>query len=161
MPILFGYGSLLDEEFTKTYTKLSYATLIPTRDVPLRRAFNVHCVWKKAGKNKGVKYCAVGLEVVPFCQARAVHGVLIEVTDAILQDLIVREAEYRQLVLPLSAFLTLEPVLQDGSVTVFIPKVSQYPTEEYPLNKDYIDICIRGFAKCSAEWADTFLEMTA
>jgi hypothetical protein len=149
MPYVFGYGSLLNEQ----HHAISYATLIPSPDFPVRRAFNTHV-------EAPIKHTAVGLEYVPYALAGHVNGLIIEVSAAGLQEIIGREVGYTQVRLGVSYFTGI-PAAIDSDIIIFVPQVPAYPTEEYPLNKDYVDSCIEGFSRCSRQSALDFLRSTS
>jgi len=164
MPYVLGYGSLLNN----SYQAVSYATLIPNCNFPVRRAFNAHCEY--AFPNSGTltptptptptKYAALGLEYVPYTLASRINGVVIEVTDEEFGKIIKRERGYRQVRLDASYFTGLpSSVLAD--ISVFIPETPEHPTEEYALNRNYIDICIEGFMRCNRQYAIDFLQTTS
>jgi hypothetical protein len=151
MPYVFGYGSLLND----SYTAISYATLIPTYDFPVRRAFNAH-----RGVGETVQYTAVGLEYVPYALASRINGLIIEVTASELNVIVEREKGYRQMRLDASCFTGL-PSAINTDIIVFMPEIPAYPTEAYPLKKDYIDTCIDGFLLCNRQYALEFLQSTS
>ena len=158
MPYVFGYGSLLNN----SYQAVSYATLIPSPDFPVRRAFNAHCEYAFSDSVTQIptKYAALGLEYVPYTLASRINGVVIEVTDEEFGKIIKRERGYRQVRLDASYFTGLpSSVLED--ISVFMPEVPEYPSEAYPLNKNYIDICIEGFMRCNRQYAIDFLQTTS
>jgi len=154
MPFVFGYGSLLN----CSYRAVSYATLIPNPDFPVRRAFNAHREF--VFSESSTKYTALGLEYVPLGLATFVNGLVIEVTAEQLSHLIEREAGYRQIRLDACCFTGL-PTGIESDIIVFIPETPEYPTEEYPLSKDYIDICLEGFCRCNLQYAVDFLRLTS
>ena len=139
--------------------KLSYATLVSTTDFSVRRAFNIHCIWMHPDRG-ALKYTAVGLEYVPFAEARPVNGVLVEITDTKMEEIIKREKGYNYVTLPILYFVCQTPICSEELVSVFIPEGPQYPTEEYPVRQEYVDICISGFSKCSDAYATLFIETT-
>jgi len=144
MPTVFIYDSLLNA----SYNAISCATLIPNRDFPVRRAFN-------AQTNK---YTVLGLEYVPFGLAAFVNGLIIEVADSEFAALL--GESYRQVRLDVSYFTGI-PTAIDSDIIVFVPLAPAYPTEEYPLNKDYIDACIDGFSRYGKPYALEFLQSTS
>jgi hypothetical protein len=150
MPYVFGYGSLLND----SYTLISYATLIPNYDFPVRRAFNAHCALEDT------KYTALGLEYVPYALAQRINGLIIEVTAAEFYVIVEREKGYRQVRLNATCFTGLPSALKED-IIVFIPNIPEYPTEEYPLNKDYLDACIDGFSRYNRQYALEFLQSTS
>lgn len=151
----------MNDPFTDHYKKVSYAILVPTPDVSLRRSFNHHCIWTNSVTKKVIKHTALGLEYVPYAEARPVNGVLVEITDAKMEEIIKREKGYRRIYLPMSLFVCQSSVCNRmKSVTVFIPAVLHHPTKEYPVRQEYIDICIGGFSKCSQAYVDLFMATT-
>jgi hypothetical protein len=151
MPYVFGYGSLLND----SYTAISYATLIPNSDFPVRRAFNAHCVM---GGN--IQYAALGLEYVPYALATRINGLIIDVTAGQFNEIVEREKGYRQVRLDIACFTWLSAAIEED-IIVFVPEVPAYPTGEYPLNKVYIDACIEGFSRCNRQYALEFLQSTS
>ena len=147
---MFGYGSLLND----SYQAVSYATLVPTYDFPVRRAFNAHCAFEDT------KYTALGLEYVPYALASRINGLIIEVTAAELNAIVERERGYRQIWLGAACFTGLPSAIEED-IIVFMPEIPAYPTGEYPLNKDYIDKCIEGFLRCNRQYALEFLQSTS
>jgi len=154
MPYVFGYGSLLNESFRA----ISYVTLTPSHNFPVRRAFNAHC--ECISTNESFKYTALGLEYVPFALAGHINGVLIEVTSAEFEGIVKREAGYTQVRLSASYFTGI-PTAIDSEIIIFVPQIPAHPTEEYPLNKAYIDACVEGFIRCSLQYALDFLRSTS
>lgn len=150
MPYVFGYGSLLND----SYQAVSYATLVPTYDFPVRRAFNAHCV------RGDITYTALGLEYAPYALASRINGLIIEVSVVEFGEIVNREKGYRQVRLDASCFIGI-PTAIDSDIIVFVPEAPAYPTGEYPLNKDYIDTCIEGFSRCNRQYALEFLQSTS
>jgi hypothetical protein len=150
MPYVFAYGSLLNE----SYQAISYATLIPTHDFPVRRAFNAHCAWET------IQYTALGLEYVPYALASHINGLILEVTASQFDTIVEREKGYTQVRLDAACF-TGVPTAIASDIIVFVPEVPAYPTEEYPLSKHYIDTCIDGFSRCGKQFAIEFLQSTS
>lgn len=155
MPFVFGYGSLLND----SYRAVSYATLIPNPDFPVRRAFNAHCE-HAFDSSSSVKYTALGLEYVPHGLATCVNGLIIEVTVEQFGVIVAREKGYRCIRLDASCFTGL-PRAIDSDILVFVPETPEYPTEEYPLSRHYIDVCIAGFSQCNLQYAIDFLRLTS
>ena len=133
---------------------------MPNPDFPVRRAFNAHCEYAFADSESPVKYTALGLEYVPQGLATCVNGLIIEVTREQFDEIVTREKGYRQLRLDASCFAGL-PSAIDSDIYVFVPETPEYPTEEYPLNRAYIDLCIAGFVRCNFQYAIDFLRLTA
>jgi len=156
MPYIFGYSSLLNESFRA----ISYVTLIPNPNFPVRRAFNAHCEWNTPGTHETVKHTALGLEYVPYALAGHINGLLIEVTGAELQAIIKREMGYTQVRLAASYFTGI-PTAIDSEIIIFVPQIPAHPTEEYPLNKEYINTCVEGFIRYSLQAALDFLRSTS
>ena len=150
MPYVFGYGSLLND----SYQAISYSTLIPNRDFPVRRAFNAHCVLGET-----TQYTAVGLEYTPYALAARINGLIIKVTTEQFGELVEREKGYTQVRLDASCFTGL-PSAINSDIIVFVPEIPAYPTEAYPLSKDYIDTCVEGFLRCGKQYALEFLQST-
>jgi len=119
MPYIFGYGSLLNlkEHKNKIPNNLFYARLIPTPEFSVRRSWNARCKWNKNkykdilvdnlldnSNNELVNYTALGIEYVPFIDARIINGLIFEVTDEKLKEIIQREKGYDMVELPISSF---------------------------------------------------------
>jgi hypothetical protein len=164
MPYIFGYGSLLNEECTEDYTYVTYASLNPSEAFSVRRSYNVHCEWCDDSLSEQIRmfYTALGIEYVPYNDARPVNGLILRVSDAKMNELIQREQDYLPVQVPLAHFsCTQEAVSVDGPILVFVPMFSVSPAPEYPLNTNYLEICIDGFMKQGHEYARLFLETTA
>lgn len=157
MQTLFVYGSILNSSFVPTGTILAYTTLVPNSDFSVRRSFCAHRTWMNPTTMTNIQYTAVGLEVVPLSDARPVNGLLLEVSDEKLEGLIARESNYTLTIVPSSIFqerFTASPIY------TFVVHTPEPPSEEFPLNLNYIGHCIAGFSKAGKEFAREFIKTT-
>jgi hypothetical protein len=189
MPYIFGYGSLLNlkEHKNKIPNNLFYARLIPTPEFSVRRSWNARCKWNKRkyidnlannSSNELVNYTALGIEYVPFMDARIINGLIFEVTDEKLKEIIQREKGYDMVELPISSFnfinnnsnkntsiisldKQINPLInQNDKIIIFIPSNSLYPDSDYPLDKTYITMCLDGFLDFDELFAFEFIYTT-
>lgn len=162
MPYVFGYGSLLNSKQRMIYDNLYYVRLISNQSFSVRRSFNAKCIWFRS-KDETIKYSALGLEYVDYSKSTTINGLIFEVSNEKLDEFIKREKGYKIVELPMSFFQFLEKnnnLSINENIILFMPEVSNYPTNEYDVNKDYIDICIEGFSEYNKLFALEFISST-
>ena len=170
MPFIFGYGSLLN---LKTHcvkpNNIYYVKLIPNESFSVRRSFNARSYWKNHSDKTNINntYTALGLEHVDYSKAQIVNGIIFEVDDEQLKNLIIREQNYEMVKLKASMFEFVhnhfgENLLNQNTLIItFIPLKSQYPTCDCPLDNKYIEICLDGFLLFDKKFAYDFIDETS
>lgn len=163
MPFIFGYGSLLN---LKTHlvepNNIHYVNLIPNQSFSVRRSFNAKSYWKKSNTNN--LYTALGLEHVDFVNAQVINGIIFEVDDEQLKNIIIREQNYEMVKLEASMFEFVDENQNffepNQPIITFIPSKSEYPNCDCPLDNKYIEICLDGFLLNGKNFANDFINNT-
>ena len=157
--LIFGYGSLLQEESLKA-TVPSAKNIRPVYIKGFRRVFTL---WDPVGWTetnldlKDIPFC--GVDAVPTSDKNAtVNGVVFEVSADELPALLEREKEYDLIEVAAYDFSTDEPV---GTCLVFS---SGKETGAYDFDseaqKRYLDVCTEGAASFGEDFLQQFLVTT-
>jgi cation transport regulator ChaC len=148
MPLVFGYGSLVNRQLRGPYLQEWPARLVTY----LRRTWNAHCV-----SREGVKYTALGLQA---CYERSpVNGVVFEVTPERYEQLLEREKGYRIHTATLDMFeWSNQEKPTEGPISVFVTEEPKPPSHEYPLHPRYLQNCVEGFQALGPGALEEFYE---
>jgi hypothetical protein len=148
MPLVFGYGSLVNRQLRGPFLRDWPARF----RAPFRRTWNAHCL-----SQEGIHYTALGLE--PVATPHAINGVVFEVTDTRYAQLLEREKGYYVHTAHIDYFewqTADRPVA--GPISVFVICDPQRPTVDYPINLQYLHNCAEGFRDLGSVALDEFME---
>ncbi len=154
---IFGYGSLVNYSSRKDITKKSkksrkskktsfYASI--HKDFGYIRGFNVRLIVN------GTKQTMLGIEKINKLEKNykyrltfPINGILFQVTASQLKKLDQRESEYSRIIVH-KKFIKTDILFHENDIVyIYKPKIVSKISCNYPICKDYLNMCLEGFAE--------------